>query len=113
MDIEPLKTILSYSNDKKDTLLNFLEKRVREKIIKLEYEDERFYINDKIYCIKRNTLELEYIGKIYCIEDDNIGIKLSNVRNVNINPDRYYIFVKIKSKDMKKRDFYKQLLEQL
>ena len=113
MDIEPLKTILSYSNDKKDTLLNFLEKRVREKIIKLEYEDERFYINDKIYCIKRNTLELEYIGKIYCIEDDNIGIKLSNVRNVNINPNKYYIFVKIKSKDMKKRDFYKQLLEQL
>ena len=98
---------------KKDTLLNFLEKRVREKIIKLEYEDKRFYINDKIYCIKRNTLELEYIGKIYCIEDDNIGIKLSNVRNVNINPDKYYIFVKIKSKDMKKRDFYKQLLEQL
>tara|TARA_Y100000389_G_C17458916_1_gene520179 strand:+ start:749 stop:1090 length:342 start_codon:yes stop_codon:yes gene_type:complete len=113
MDIEPLKTILSYSNDKKDTLLNFLEKRVREKIIKLEYEDKRFYINDKIYCIKRNTLELEYIGKIYCIEDDHIGIKLSNVRNVNINPDKYYIFVKIKSKDMKKRDFYKQLLEQL
>ena len=113
MDIEPLKTILSYSNDKKDTLLNFLEKRVREKVIKLEYEDESFYINDKIYCIKRNTLELEYIGKIYCIEDDNIGIKLSNVRNVNINPDKYYIFVKIKSKDMKKRDFYKQLLEQL
>jgi len=113
MDIEPLKTILSYSNAKKNTLLNFLEKRVREKIIKLEYEDKRFYINDKIYCIKRNTLELEYIGKIYCIEDDNIGIKLSNVRNVNINPDKYYIFVKIKSKDMKKRDFYKQLLEQL
>ena len=113
MDIEPLKTILSYSNDKKDTLLNFLEKRVREKIIKLEYEDERFYINDKIFCIKRNTLELEFIGRIYCIDDDSIGIKLSNVRNVNINPDKYYIFVKIKSKDMKKRDFYKQLLEQL
>lgn len=113
MDIEPLKTLMSYSNDKKDTLLNFLEKRVREKVIKLEYEDERFYINDKIFCIKRNTLELEFIGKIYCIDDDSIGIKLSNVRNVNINPDKYYIFVKVKSKDMKKRDFYKQLLEQL
>lgn len=113
MDIEPLKTLMSYSNDKKDTLLNFLEKRVREKVIKLEYEDERFYINDKIFCIKRNTLELEYIGRIYCIDDDSIGIKLSNVRNVNINPDKYYIFVKVKSKDMKKRDFYKQLLEQL
>jgi hypothetical protein len=113
MDIEPLKTLLSYSNDKKDTLLNFLEKSVREKVIKLEYEDERFYINDKIFCIKRNTLELEFTGKIYCIDDDSIGIKLSNVRNVNINPDKYYIFVKVKSKDMKKRDFYKQLLEQL
>ena len=35
MEIEPLKTLLSYSNDKKDTLLNFLEKNVREKVIKL------------------------------------------------------------------------------
>ena len=66
MDIEPLKTLLSYSNDKKDTILTFLDKSVREKVIKLEYEDEKFYINDRIYCIKRNTLELEYNGKIYC-----------------------------------------------
>ena len=100
MDIEPLKTIMSYSNDKKDTLLNSNPKKsVREKVIKLEYEDESFYINDKIYCIKRNTLELEYIGRIYCIDDDSIGIKLSNVRNVNINPDlKYYIFVKLNQK---------------
>ena len=28
-------------------------------------------------------------------------------------PDKYYIFVKVKTKDIKKRDFYKQLLEQL
>ena len=41
----------------------------------------------------------------------SIGIKLSNVRNVNINSDKYYIFVKVKSKDMLHR-FYKQLLEQ-
>lgn len=113
MDIEPLKTLLSYSPDKKDTLLNFLEKNVREKVIKLEYEEDQFYINDKIYCVKRNTLEIEYIGKIYCMDDNTIGIKLSNVRNVNINPDKYYIFVKVKTKDIKKRDFYKQLLEQL
>ena len=113
MDIEPLKTLLSYSSDKKDTLLNFFEKDVREKVIKLEYEETNFYINDKIYCIKRNTLEIEYIGKIYCIDDNTIGIKLSNVRNVNINLEEYYVFVKVKTKDIKKRDFYKQLLEQL
>lgn len=114
MDIEPLKTLLSYSSDKKDTLLNFLEKKVRSKVIKLEYEENQFYINDKIFCIKKNTLELEYIGKIYCIDDDDIiGLKLSNVRNINIDPEKYYIFVKVKTKDIKKRDFYKQLLEQL
>ena len=45
MDIEPLKKLLSYSNDKKDTILTFLDKSVREKVIKLEYEDEKFYIN--------------------------------------------------------------------
>ena len=113
MDIEPLKTLLSYSNDKKDTILTFLDKSVREKVIKLEYDDEKFYINDRIYCIKRNTLELEYNGKIYCIDDNTISIKLSNVRNVNINPDKYYIFIKVKKQDIKKREFYKQLLEVL
>ena len=80
----------------------------------MEYEENQFYINDKIFCIKKNTLELEYIGKIYCIDDDDIiGLKLSNVRNINIDPEKYYIFVKVKTKDIKKRDFYKQLLEQL
>ena len=68
MDIEPLKTIMNSSSNKKDTLLNFLEKNIRKQIIKLEYEDKDFYINDKIYCIKKNTLELEYIGNIYCFD---------------------------------------------
>lgn len=116
MEIEPLKTLLSYSSDKKETLLNFLEKDVREKVIRLEYEDDKFYINDRVFCIRRNTLQLEYIGRIYSMdedEDEKISIKLSNVRNVNINPKKYYIFVRVKAKDIKKRDFFKQLLEQL
>tara|TARA_Y100000996_G_C22318201_1_gene559167 strand:+ start:130 stop:471 length:342 start_codon:yes stop_codon:yes gene_type:complete len=113
MDIEPLKTIMNSSSNKKDTLLNFLEKNIRKQIIKLEYEDKDFYINDKIYCIKKNTLELEYIGNIYCFDNNNIGLKINKYNNVNINSNKYYIFVRIKSNDMKKRDFYNSLLEQL
>ena len=38
MNIEPLQTILSITNDKQDTLLHFLKKDVREKVIDLELE---------------------------------------------------------------------------
>ena len=113
MDIEPLKTLLSYSNDKKDTILTFLDKSVREKVIKLEYEDEKFYINDRIYCIKRNTLELEHIGNITSIDENRISLKITTVKSITINKDNYYIFIKVKKNDMKKRDFMKNLLEVL
>ena len=33
MDIEPLKTILSITNDKKDTLLHFLDKDIETEAI--------------------------------------------------------------------------------
>ena len=53
MDIEPLKTILSITNDKQDTLLHFLKKDIREKVIDLEFEEDEFFINDRIFCIKK------------------------------------------------------------
>lgn len=113
MDIEPLKSLLDGEPDVKDTLMYFLKKNLREKIIKLEYEDKDFYINDRIYCIKRNTLELEHVGKITSIDRNIISLQLTTVKSVNINKDRYYIFVKVKKNDVKKRDFMKNLLETL
>uniref|UniRef100_A0A6C0KZ13 Uncharacterized protein n=1 Tax=viral metagenome TaxID=1070528 RepID=A0A6C0KZ13_9ZZZZ len=113
MDREPLRSLMETAVDKKDTLMYFLKKDVREKVIQFDYEDESFYINDRIYCIQRNTMELKYTGRIISIDDEKISIQLTSVRNVTIDKDKYYIFVKTQKKYKKKRDFMKQLLEEL
>lgn len=112
MNIEPLKSILEWSPNKKDTLLYYLSNDVKEKVKKLELE-EKLYINDRIYCIKKNTLELEYDGSILYIDKDKIGLKITNIKTIRLNPDDYYIFVKCKKTISKQREFMKQLLEQL
>jgi hypothetical protein len=113
MDIEPLKSILEWSPNKKDTLLYYLSNDVKEKVKKLELEEEKLYVQDRVYCIKKNTLELECDGTILYIENGRIGIKITNIKTIRLNPDDYYIFVKCKKTISKQREFMKQLLEQL
>tara|TARA_B100000902_G_C27321209_1_gene924647 strand:+ start:462 stop:803 length:342 start_codon:yes stop_codon:yes gene_type:complete len=113
MDIEPLQSILEWSKDKKSTLLHFLPVDVKKKVIQCDYEEDTFYINDRIYCIKKNTFELEIIGKILFVEENRLGIKITTTKTLYINPKKYYIFVKCKKTISKQRDFMKQLLEQL
>tara|TARA_Y100001936_G_C15771270_1_gene506377 strand:+ start:73 stop:408 length:336 start_codon:yes stop_codon:yes gene_type:complete len=111
MDIEPLKSYLDFKGDIKEKLIPFLENSIITKIKETEYIEQDFYINDRLFFIKRNTLELEYIGKIYCIDVNLLGIKLSQYRNVTLDPKKYYIFKKTKKKT--KREIMEELLEKL
>ena len=54
MEIEPLKSILEWSEDKKETLLYYLPLEVKKKVFRYDYEEEHFYINDRIFCIAKN-----------------------------------------------------------
>ena len=65
------------------------------------------------YIVLKEILELEHVGKITSIDRNIISLQLTTVKSVNINKDRYYIFVKVKKNDVKKRDFMKNLLETL
>ena len=94
MDIEPLKSILEWSPDKKETLLYYLPYHVTRKVISLDFEDKSLYVQDRIFCIRRNTLELEYDGSIVFIDKGKIGLKVTSVKTVTLNPNEYYIFVK-------------------
>ena len=58
MDIEPLKTLLSLANNKKETLLHFLSDDIKQQVSHLEYEESEMYINDKVYCIRKDALKL-------------------------------------------------------
>ena len=113
MDCEPLKSVLEWSPDKKDTLLYYLSLDVKTKVINLDFEENNLYVQDRIFCIKRNTLELEHSGTILFIDDGKIGVKITSVRTLTIDPNKYYIFVKNKKTISKQREFMKQLLEQL
>ena len=113
MEIEPLKSILEWSEDKKDTLMYYLPLDVKKKVVNLEFEEKSLYVHDRIFCIKRNTLELEHQGTIVYIEDGKMGLKVNSVKTVTLDPKKYYIFVKCKKTISKQREFMKQLLEQL
>ena len=113
MDIEPLKSILEWSKDKKDTLLYFLPFEIKKKLINLEYEEDKLYVQDRIYCVKRNTLELEHDGTIIFIDNGKLGLKITTYKTITLDPKQYYIFVKCKKTINKQREFMKQLLEQL
>ena len=112
MNIEPLKTILSFSKNKQDTLLDYLPNTIKLKVQNLDLEDKEFYINDMVFCIKKNTLELECYGKIICIDKYKLGIR-KNQMNQYIDSRNYYIFIKVTKKLKNQRDFLEKLLEKM
>ena len=111
MNIEPLKSYLQNKENVSDALKSFLDNEIKYKLHLTEYVEKDFYINDKLFFIKKNTLELEHIGNLISINKGNLGIKISQYRNVTLNPKIYYIFRKIKMKT--KRELMEELLEKL
>ena len=110
--IEILETYLKLSSNKESSLLEFLS---NDSIQKLKNYNlvENIYLNDNIILIKKNTLMIDHIGKIYKIKNEIISIKKSNSVNISLDKNNYYIFVKrIKNKN-NDRIFYETLLKQL
>ena len=113
MNIEPLKVIISLTTNKKNTILYFLTDELKKSLAEYELiENDDFYLNDKIICIKKNNLQKEYYGKIICIDNQTLTIKQNN-SFISFSHNDYYIFLK-KSKSLKNdRQFFESLLEKL
>lgn len=113
MNIEPLKSYLNNNNNHNKTKLisDFLNKDILIKLKNSEYIEGDFFINDRLFFIKKNTLELEYVGNITYIQKDKIGIQINKYRNVCVCPGDYYIFRK--QKKITKRDIMEELLDKL
>ena len=111
MDIEPLKSYLQNKENLWEEINFFLDDSIKTKIRSTEYIERGFFIDDKLFFVKRNTLELEYVGKVYCLDGFKISIKLSQYRNVTLDSKNYYIFRKIKEKT--KREIMEELLDKL
>ena len=92
-DYEPLKSLIDLTTNKKNTILYFLSDKLKIKLKEYELCDGEFYLNDYVVGIKKNNLDKDFIGKIVCIDDNDITIKVNHY-NVTINPNIYYIFIK-------------------
>lgn len=113
MDI--LKPILDIYDVKKDVLLFYLDSKVEQQVDDLLYLDDEndIFLNDKIFCINRSTLELEHIGIINTIKDNTCCIKVKSKYSVHISLDEYHIFIKRRKSKKNDREFYKALLESI
>ena len=112
MNTDILNSIMKISDDKKSTLLYFLSPNLQKMIkpFELVYKN-KLYLRDKIYCISKSNLQLEYIALIRHI-DDKILIKKNKI-SVYINPKNYYIFVQPSQNTKSDRLFFESLLKKL
>ena len=114
MNVEIIKELVSVSNDKKNTILFFLQHKEQQKLKNTELIDKKsIYLDNKIYLVKKNTLELKYNGKLQYYKNNKLGLKINNNYTIYISDlDNYYIF----RNTIKKNDqtlFYQKLLKQL
>lgn len=113
--IDILKPILDIYDTKKDVLLFYLEPTIRTEVEDFDYLDDKhdLFLNDKVYCIKRSTLELDVIGFVQVIKEQNISLKVKSRYGVHINKNEYHIFIKRRKSKKNDREFYKALLNAL
>ena len=79
MNIEIIKELVSVSNEKKNTILFFLQPKEQKKLKNTELIDKKsIYLDNKIYLVKKNTLELKYNGKLQYYK--NVLQTICNVR---------------------------------
>ncbi len=113
MEIEPLKSVLEWSYDKKETLLYYFPTEVKKRVLNMNYEDKDFYLGEYVCCVKRNTFDIDTCGKIITNEKGRLGIKMTSVKNVYIRLEDYYIFIRCNKGVNTQREFLKTLLDQL
>ena len=92
-----------------------MEPTVRTEVEDFDYLDDNqdLFLNDKVYCIKRSTLELDVIGFVQVIKEQNISLKVKSRYGVHINQNEYHIFIKRRKSKKNDREFYKALLNAL
>lgn len=110
--IEILETYLRLSKDKESGLKDFFDAKTLKQINKYKLVDD-IYLNDSVILIKKNTLKIDHIGKIYKSKIDKISLRKSNGVNITLDKNYYYIFVKRVRNKNNDRIFYEYLLSQL
>ena len=112
MNTDILNSIMKISKDKKDTLMYFLSPEIRETIQPFELVNKnKLYLNDRIYCISKSNLQLEYTGLIKHI--DKTLLIIIGGKSIYIDSKNYYIFVQPSQNKKSDRLFFESLLKKL
>ena len=111
--LDILQSIMKLSNDKKDTLLYFLDGDTCNKVRRYQYiETKDLYLNDSLICINKSTLKIEFTCVIHLMKDDEIILKFDNYSRT-IDPDNYHKFMKRRKGEKNNRKFFEELLKKL
>ena len=111
--LDILQSIMKLSNDKKDTLLYFLDDDTCDKVRRYQYvETKDLYLSDSLICINKSTLEIDFTGLIHLMKDNEIILKFNNYSRT-INPDDYHKFMKRRKGETNNRKLFAELLQKL
>ena len=111
--LDILQSIMKLSNDKKDTLLYFLDDDTCDRVRRYQFvETKDLYLNDSLICINKSTLKIDFTGVIHHMKDDEIILKFNNYSRT-IDPDDYHKFMKRRKGERNNRKFFEELLKKL
>tara|TARA_B100001063_G_C16610546_1_gene475502 strand:+ start:432 stop:779 length:348 start_codon:yes stop_codon:yes gene_type:complete len=114
--MEPLKSILSIYENKQKVLLQYLPQESVKILTNHEYVQdlETLFLNDRLIFIKKSSGKIHKKGVVIKITKEKITLK-TNIHNVSLPKDDYYIFRYMKKNNSKKnnRKFYEELLKSL
>ena len=116
MSIEPLQNLIRIYNDKYKALLYYLPNKTTNKLKNYKYVHDlsQLFLNDNLLFVKKNTGLIYKHGIVIKITDNKITIK-TNLGNISLCKDDYYIFIKLRKNNLHKnnRRFYDELLKSL
>ena len=116
MNIEILKDILDFTNDKQNTIVYFLEPHIQKQLLNYYYynkSNDDIFIDQHIILIKKNNLHIEDKGIIISLNRNKIGLSINDLYNKYYDINNYYIFIKNRNKKLSERDFMEALLKKL
>ena len=116
MNIEILKDILDFTDDKQNTIVYFLKPHIQKQLLNYYYYDKSnddIFIDQHIILIKKNNLHIEDKGIIISLNRNKIGLSINDLYNKYYDINNYYIFIKNRNKKLSERDFMEALLKKL
>jgi len=116
MNIEILKDILDFTDDKQNTIVYFLNPHIQKQLLNYYYYDKSnddIFIDQHIILIKKNNLHIEDKGIIISLNRNKIGLLINDLYNKYYDMNNYYIFIKNRNNKTSERDLMEALLKKL